>query len=380
MDAPIQPNNDDNKWLRWLLVAVVIFIFLFGSAALGSSLNSTANFRGENLLYGGTTGGSAVSCAGVASVPAQYMPWVKDAAQKWLGGDEAALIAMIQIESSWEKMAANPSSRAAGLGQFMPSTARGMPEFKGGNDGQGRVWPSGGKITDTLPASDPADIRFSPEPAIYAVAHYMNDGKFPKSRSLGEMYEFHYHGGGNGGPDLQAAAKAGRIKLEEAYAKLRNESCTEVSTSGVAANGLYAPPLDPDILRKFLPLKEHHHGSVAVDIGVPVGTSLYAIASGQVAWVERNTAVIPYRGVSGAGISGACGTGIGLRGEDGITYVYCHMSNLSGSVRKGTTFTAGDFIGLSGNTGYTSGPHVHIGAKGGLTAAELRERITNTVE
>jgi len=44
-----------------------------------------------------------------------------------------------------------------------------------------------------------------------------------------------------------------------------------------------------------------------------------------------------------------------------ITVCYCHLSRIN--VRKGGIVFAGDKVAVSGNTGRTTGPHLHITAK-----------------
>ena len=44
-----------------------------------------------------------------------------------------------------------------------------------------------------------------------------------------------------------------------------------------------------------------------------------------------------------------------------ITVCYCHLSRIH--VRKGDIVFAGDEVAVSGNTGRTTGPHLHLTAK-----------------
>ncbi len=47
---------------------------------------------------------------------------------------------------------------------------------------------------------------------------------------------------------------------------------------------------------------------------------------------------------------------------DGKTYLvrYAHLKNGGFNVSEGDTVKAGDLIGYSGNTGCSTGPHLHI--------------------
>lgn len=52
-----------------------------------------------------------------------------------------------------------------------------------------------------------------------------------------------------------------------------------------------------------------------------------------------------------------------IDGEDGKTYIYGHLSKFN--VKEGQSVTEGDLIGFSGNTGHSTGAHLHFGIKEG---------------
>lgn len=109
-----------------------------------------------------------------------------------------------------------------------------------------------------------------------------------------------------------------------------------------------APPIDKDkivrVSQRFVP--SSHYG---IDYSCYVGTPLYAACDG-----------IAYRGDQGA-----AGFGRYVRIEDGAgLYVYtAHMS--SWAIGDGSVVHAGDMIGLSGNTGNSTGPHLHFEVRRG---------------
>ena len=85
-------------------------------------------------------------------------------------------------------------------------------------------------------------------------------------------------------------------------------------------------------LRKFL--AEHY--------GVPVGTPVLAVGDGR---------------VKEAGSSRASGNYIKLAHRDGYESLYLHLSRLN--VKSGDIVHMNDVVGLSGNTGRSTGPHLH---------------------
>ena len=84
-----------------------------------------------------------------------------------------------------------------------------------------------------------------------------------------------------------------------------------------------------------------HHG---VDVALPVGTPLTAPADGVV--VKK-----------GNGPSG--GVTLILQHEDNLHTVYYHLQKPS-HLAKGAQVKRGEVIGFSGNTGASTGPHLHM--------------------
>jgi peptidoglycan hydrolase-like protein with peptidoglycan-binding domain len=116
------------------------------------------------------------------------------------------------------------------------------------------------------------------------------------------------------------------------------------SGNGGGGSGGYALPLD----RNRVPRSEYddpHHDYPAIDLQIPSGTPLYAVTSGTVTRIQ----------------GGSCGNGYSLTGNDGATYTYCHLSRFV--ALSGATVNAGDLLGYSGNTGNSTGPHLHLAIK-----------------
>ncbi len=217
----------DGSSLRTRSIAIFLggVLLLFSSLpALGSSIGEVNRYRGESVYHGGSDyGGGAVDCSGVATVPQQYLPWVKQASDTWLSGDQAALIALVQVESAWHADAHNSSSSASGLGQFTTGTAMGMREFVGGDDTTGRVWPPG----EVTPARGPNDARYDPERAIFATSHLLHGQLGRYGNNLREAYERGYHTYNN--PEQERAAKAAGERLMKIYDDLKASGGCQVT-------------------------------------------------------------------------------------------------------------------------------------------------------
>jgi murein DD-endopeptidase MepM/ murein hydrolase activator NlpD len=121
--------------------------------------------------------------------------------------------------------------------------------------------------------------------------------------------------------------------LMTVFSKLFGEDASELNLQpskpqGIPVNGVLT--------------QSSHEGHVALDFGVPIGTSVKSTMNGKVTYAGWNNE----------------GYGNLVIVENGAykTY-YAHLSSIP--VRKGQTINEGEVIGLSGNTGNSTGPHLH---------------------
>jgi murein DD-endopeptidase MepM/ murein hydrolase activator NlpD len=83
-----------------------------------------------------------------------------------------------------------------------------------------------------------------------------------------------------------------------------------------------------------------HEGN---DFGTPVGTPVHSMSSGTITF---------------AGWEGGYGNKLEITYWDGTVSVYGHLSRIEVSV--GDQVAPGDVVALSGNTGHSTGPHLHL--------------------
>lgn len=91
----------------------------------------------------------------------------------------------------------------------------------------------------------------------------------------------------------------------------------------------------------------HPHGHTGIDINFPEGTPIHAIKSGVAHVVDYGHKNI--------------GKGVIIEHSDGSKDIYGHLSHFD--VKEGQQIYAGEQIGLSGNTGHSTGAHLHFGMK-----------------
>ena len=107
----------------------------------------------------------------------------------------------------------------------------------------------------------------------------------------------------------------------------------------------------------------HPAATPAIDTAMPVGTAVYAAGNGTVSLASvdnRNCDPDTYPGgVQGCINDGYVGTRLYLTHPNGTSSRYLHLSGFAAGIHVGTTVAAGQLIAYSGNTGTSTGPHLH---------------------
>jgi len=122
------------------------------------------------------------------------------------------------------------------------------------------------------------------------------------------------------------------------------------------------PPFAPEgqfpISQGFQGEKTHQtpDSEFAIDIAMPVGTAIHAVRSGTVMDVEEDF----NSGGTNKEKFVDKANHVRILHEDGTMAVYAHLDLASVSVRPGSRIRAGQKIARSGNTGFSSGPHLHF--------------------
>ena len=153
---------------------------------------------------------------------------------------------------------------------------------------------------------------------------------------------------GNFGPATNSAARAFQSANALTVDGVIGPQTWQTLVGNGGSGGGFSLPLP----RSALPRSEYddpHHDYPAIDLPVGTGTAAYAVRSGVANRVDDSS----------------CGRGIRLTGDDGAVYIYCHFS--AWSVSSGTRVSAGTRIGSTGNTGNSTGPHLHFGIRTGST-------------
>lgn len=123
-----------------------------------------------------------------------------------------------------------------------------------------------------------------------------------------------------------------------------NANYTTVVSSGPSVSGYFVHPLPGSIKT------QHLHGYNGLDFGAPIGTPIRAAAGGRVL-VSRV-----------GGWNGGYGSYVVIDHPNGTQTLYAHNSR--NAVWQGQTVVQGQVIGYVGNTGRSTGPHLHFEVRG----------------
>src|SRR5262249_13753259 len=97
--------------------------------------------------------------------------------------------------------------------------------------------------------------------------------------------------------------------------------------------------------RRMHPILGTARAHLATDYAAPTGSPVVAVANGIVTF---------------AGVDGGYGNLIRIKHASGLTSGYAHLSRIAAGIRVGHPVRQSDLIGLVGQTGLATGPHLHF--------------------
>ena len=108
------------------------------------------------------------------------------------------------------------------------------------------------------------------------------------------------------------------------------------------------------------------NGHNGVDFRASVGTPVKAVREGEVMGTGNTDTACP---------NASYGKWVLIEHDNGLSTLYAHLSVIS--VAKGDAVSEGTVIGYSGNTGYSTGPHLHftVYATQGVIVAERKSKV-----
>ena len=98
--------------------------------------------------------------------------------------------------------------------------------------------------------------------------------------------------------------------------------------------------------KRWHPVLKRFRAHLGTDFAAPVGRNIYAAGDGRIEF---------------AGEKGGYGNVIIINHGNGYKTLYGHQKGFAKGIRQGQNIKKGDLIGYVGNTGLSSGPHLHLG-------------------
>lgn len=176
----------------------------------------------------------------------------------------------------------------------------------------------------------------------------------------------------------QLAEKLARKQqVEDEIRKIEEQIKITLDPSALPSTGkgVLSWPLDKVIITQYFgntsfatqnPQVYNGRGHNGIDLGIPVGSTLRSAADGRV--VSTGDTDVTCKGAS-------YGKWILIQHNNGLTTLYAHLSLIKVSANQ--TVTRGEVIGYTGNTGYSTGPHLHftVYASQGVKIGSLKSSV-----
>jgi len=98
--------------------------------------------------------------------------------------------------------------------------------------------------------------------------------------------------------------------------------------------------------KRWHPVLKRYRAHLGTDFAAPRGRKIYAAGDGKIEFIGRR---------------GGYGKTIIIRHPNGYKTLYAHQNKFRNGLKRGTRIKRGQHIGYVGNTGLSSGPHLHLG-------------------
>ena len=155
-----------------------------------------------------------------------------------------------------------------------------------------------------------------------------------------------------GMPDLKAAM----VQIDgTSYFRFKNpkdDKYYDEKGSGFTKSFLFQIPLTFKQIsseftnKRWHPVLKRYRAHLGTDFSAPVGRTIFAAADGRIEFV---------------GIKGGYGKTTIINHNNGYKTLYGHQSDFAKDTKQGKVIKKGELIGYVGNTGLSSGPHLHLG-------------------
>lgn len=112
--------------------------------------------------------------------------------------------------------------------------------------------------------------------------------------------------------------------------------------------------------KRFHPILKRYRAHLGVDYAAPKGTPIMAAGNGKVKFV---------------GTKGGYGNVIIISHDYGYETLYAHLNGFAKGIKRGKSVKQGELIAYIGNSGMSTGPHLHFGLYAGKQAIDPEQVV-----
>jgi murein DD-endopeptidase MepM/ murein hydrolase activator NlpD len=176
---------------------------------------------------------------------------------------------------------------------------------------------------------------------------------------------------------LLAEKREAKKLFEQELAKFEAELREKVDAGTIprARSGVLNWPLEQVLITQYFgntPFATQNPGIYSgqghngIDLHAPIGTLVYSTRAGKVIGTGNTDIICP---------NSSYGNWILIEHDNGLSTLYAHLSLIS--VSSGQVVSGDTVIGYTGNTGYSTGPHLHLTvfATDGVKIGALKSRV-----
>jgi murein DD-endopeptidase MepM/ murein hydrolase activator NlpD len=145
---------------------------------------------------------------------------------------------------------------------------------------------------------------------------------------------------------IKSNGKANYVFKNDIDGRYYDEKARSLNTFFMRTPLQYKRISSPFDLKRFHPVLKIYRPHLGVDYAAPTGRQINAAADGKVTFV---------------GTKGGYGKTIEIQHKNGYKTLYAHLNGYGKNIKSGKSVKQGELIAYVGNTGLSSGPHLHFG-------------------
>lgn len=145
---------------------------------------------------------------------------------------------------------------------------------------------------------------------------------------------------------IKSNGKANYVFKNDIDGRYYDEKARSLNTFFMRTPLQYKRISSPFDLKRFHPVLKIYRPHLGVDYAAPTGRQINAAADGKITFV---------------GTKGGYGNTIEIQHKNGYKTLYAHLNGYSTNIKSGKNVKQGELIAYVGNTGLSSGPHLHFG-------------------